>query len=167
MADAARWPEPGSGALQKGVVEGVARVVALEAGLAWLEPEPTTSCGQCATSALCGVGRVASPAAKRRFALVIALDLAVGERVIVGVEERALLKASGLAYGLPLLLALGAGTIAQWAAGSDGITMTATFGGLGLGLAGARSAARRMTERGQLAPRLMRRLSVGDACRAL
>ncbi len=153
---------------QPALVEGTARVVAVEGDVAWLEPEQTTSCGSCASSGLCGakgIGTIASRLERRRFPLDNRPGLAVGERVVVGVSERALLKASGTAYALPLVVMFGAGAVAQWLAGSDGITMAAMVAGLALGLLAARWGARWLSARGQLAPRFLRRTGPGESCR--
>ena len=150
------------------LVEGMARVVAVEGNVVWLEPEQTTSCGGCASSGLCGakgIGTVASRLELRRFPLENEPGLRVGERVVVGVSERALLKASGTAYALPLTTMLAAGAGAQWVAGSDGITMLSTLGGLAVGLVAARLGARLLGARGQLAPRFLRRADAGATCR--
>jgi sigma-E factor negative regulatory protein RseC len=157
-------PDPARPAL----VEGVARVVAVEGGVTWLEPEQTTSCGGCASSGLCGakgIGTVASRLELRRFPLTNAPALTVGERVVVGVSERALLKASGTAYALPLVSMLGAGGVAQWLAGSDAITMASMVAALGVGLIGARLGAQALGARGQLAPRFLRRADADETCR--
>ncbi|MBK1717098.1 SoxR reducing system RseC family protein [Thiocystis violacea] len=161
-------PEDPTDPLQPALVEGLARVVAVEGGVAWLEPEQTTSCGACASSGLCGskgIGTSESWLERRRFPLTNAPGLVVGERVVVGVHERALLKASGTAYGFPLVVMLGAGAVAQWIAGSDGITMATMVVALGVGLVGARLGARWLGARGQLAPRFLRRASAGETCR--
>jgi sigma-E factor negative regulatory protein RseC len=101
----------------------------------------------------------------RRFPLTNAPGLRVGERVVVGVSERALLKASGTAYALPLLFMFGAGGVAQWLAGSDGITMAAMVAALGLGLVAAHWGARALVARGQLAPRFLRRAGADEICK--
>jgi sigma-E factor negative regulatory protein RseC len=148
-------------------VEGIARVVGVEGAVAWLEPEQTTSCGSCASAASCGagageggIGTTANRIAARRFALANADGLRVGERVVVGVAERALIRAALTAYGLPLATALAAGGVAESAWGSDLATMAAMAGGLLLGLLLARLAAGRLSTRGELAPRFLRRATV-------
>jgi sigma-E factor negative regulatory protein RseC len=149
------------------VVEGIARVVAIDAGVAWLEPEQTGSCGGCASAASCGdkgIGTIASRIAARRFPLHNPAGLVVGERVVVGVGESALLKASLTAYALPLALALVAGGVAQSIADSDGITMAAMAAGMAIGLAAARLGARRLSAQGELAPRFLRRAVPGETC---
>ncbi len=150
-------------------VEGIARVVDVEGATAWLEPEQTTSCGSCASAASCGagatgIGTVASRIAARRFALDNADGLRIGERVVIGVAERALIRAALTAYALPLATALTAGGIAESAWGSDLATMAAMAGGLLLGLLLARRVARRLLLRGELAPHFLRRARPGETC---
>lgn len=161
-------PEGATDPLQPELVEGLARVVAVEGNVAWLEPEQESSCGGCAASGLCGtkgIGTVASRLEMRRFPLINNAHLMIGERVVVGVDGRALLKASGTAYALPLLTMLIAGGVAQAMIGSDGVTMGAMFTGLAFGLLAARWIARGLSARGQLAPRFLRRADAGESCK--
>jgi sigma-E factor negative regulatory protein RseC len=82
----------------------------------------------------------------------------------VGVREDALVKASMTIYALPLATMFAAGFLAQWGFGSDGVTMAATFAGLGLGFAIARLRARRLSALGQMAPQFIRRAGIGETC---
>ena len=153
-------------------VEGIARVVGSDGERLWLEPEQTTSCGSCASSASCGsreagIGTVASRLQARRFAIARPADWQAfreGDRLVVGVSQRALLKAALTAYGLPLLAALVAGALAQGAWGHDLMTMAGMAGGLAAGLLAARLLARRLAARGELAPRFLRRALPGETC---
>lgn len=160
-------------------VEGIARVVRIDGGTAWFEPEQTTSCGHCASSAACGAGSAASVSAVgsgtgigsiarriefRRFALDNANDLHVGDRVVVGVDDRSLLKASLTAYAIPLLTAFVAGGLTQGAYGDDLLTMAAMATGLFGGLLIARIVARILNRRGELSPRFLRRAAPGETC---
>jgi sigma-E factor negative regulatory protein RseC len=151
-------------------VEGIARVVDLVDGVAWLEPEQTTSCGHCASSASCGhgepgIGTIASRIELRRFPVDGAeFSLCIGDRVVVGIDNRALLKGTLLAYMLPLLTALVAGGFAQDAWASDAATMGCMVAGLALGLLVARFGARRLSRRGELAPRVLRRARPDETC---
>jgi len=149
------------------LVEGMARVIARDGDRVWLEPEPRSSCGSCASAGVCaakGIGTVASRLEARRFALRDEIGLAVGERVVIGIPGPALLKASTAVYALPLALGLGAGALAQWLVGRDGVTMVALFGGLALGLLAARLGADRLHYRGELTPHLLRRAAPGETC---
>jgi len=149
-------------------VEGVARVVAAEGGTVWLEPEPTGSCSGCMSSAICGhnSGNGRRMVA-RRFALANDYDLRVGERVVIGVSEASLLRAALTAYGLPLLVMLGAGITAQALGAGDGASALVTVGGLGAGLLLVRLVAGKLSARGDLSPRYLRRAGgpgPGETC---
>ncbi len=154
------------------IVEGIARVVRVENGTAWLEPEQTASCGSCAASSRCGakqepgIGTITSRIAARRFSLdAEGLGLAVGERVVIGVGQGTLMKGALLVYALPLLTAFAAGGTAQGLWGSDGATMLAMAAGLGVGLLAARLVADRLSAGGDMAPRFLRRAAPGETCR--
>ena len=156
-------PDYGAPAL----VEGFAHVVAVEEGLAWLEPEQTSTCGACSSASACGakgIGTLASRLEARRFSLPNRDGLRVGERVVVGISEKALVKASLTAYAIPLFTLLFCGAMAQWAADSDLVTMAAMVGGLVLGLYGSRLNARRLNARGELSPHFLRRADTVITC---
>lgn len=152
--------------------EGVARVVRIADGTLWLEPEQTSGCGSCASSSVCGTGEpglgtVASRNAARRFRLPLPAvypELRVGERIVVGIRQRALIKAALTAYALPLFGAIAVGGLAQYLYGSDRVSMLAMLGGLGFGLLLARGLARRLTRRGELSLHFLRRATAGDSC---
>jgi len=142
------------------MIEGFAHVVAVNGAVAWLEPEVTTSCSSCASSLACGspgIGTLANRVKARRFSLTNTEDFIVGERIIVGVRENTLVKASITVYALPLVTMLGAGIVAQWAAGRDGITLVASIVGLLLGFGIARLSANHLMARGNMNLSFIRR----------
>lgn len=154
-------------------VEGIARVVRVTDDQLWLEPEQTTSCGHCASSASCGIetreaagiGTVTSRLQERRFVVDNpGAGYREGDRLVVGVSEGSLLKASLTAYGLPLLFALTAGSLTQAAYGEDLTTIFGMAGGLLLGLVAARFNARRLAARGDLVPYILRRARPDETC---
>ena len=166
---------PGLAPAQAAAVEGIARIVRVEPGRLWLEPEQTTSCGHCASNASCsmsesreapGMGTVASRLVARRFSLPEseAGGFVEGERVVVGVAESALLKAALTAYGLPLAGALLGGALCQGLYGEDLISMLGMAGGLAAGLLAARLRAGRLAARGELSPRVLRRARPDETC---
>ena len=149
------------------MVEGIAHVVAVEGNMAWLVPDQGSSCGGCASAEACGskgIGTKASRLEARRFQLANDAGLRVGERVVVGIRENALLRASLVAYVIPLFTLLTAGALAQWAAGSDSITMIAMIAGLAVGFGLMRIGAGRLLMRGELAPRFLRRAGAVEMC---
>jgi sigma-E factor negative regulatory protein RseC len=149
------------------LTEGIAQVVEVEGNMAWLVPESGSSCGGCNSAAACGskgIGTVSSRLEARRFQLVNDFGLRIGERVVVGVRENALLRASITAYVIPLATLLISGALAQWAAGNDFVTMAAMLAGLVFGLWLARVRAGQLMAKGELSPRFIRRASMGETC---
>lgn len=152
------------------LVEDLARVVASEADIAWLEPEQGGSCAGCAAMAGCSakdIGSLAKRLAARRFSLPQPANgprFAVGERVVVGVAAPTLVGGSAIAYLLPLLTLFAAGFVAQNLYGRDGITLLACVGGLLAGVGLAALVARRMSARGTLSLHYLRRADPAAAC---
>lgn len=142
----------------RNVIEGFARVVALDGATAWLEPEQGTSCGTCMSSSACasknGYGFFLKA---RRFPLANEAGLRVGERVVVGVTEKSLVRASLLAYLLPMVAMLAAAVTVHAQGGSDGMAMLAALGGLAGGMVVAGLRARILSARGDLKPHFLRR----------
>lgn len=148
------------------LIEGVARVVSVAGAVAWLEPEQGGTCGHCASSAVCGgkgLGTLSNRLEARRFPITGHPELALGDRVVVGVRGDTLVKAAVITYAVPLVLLFVAGGIAQWALGSDGMTLAASVAGVFLGLGLIRFGADRLLGAGGGAPRLLRRLG-RDTC---
>lgn len=177
MIMSAQYLRPASAlaAAPERAVEGIARVVGITGDQVWLEPEQTTSCGHCASSASCGtaqreaagIGTVASRLEARRFTLANppgAAALEVGERIVVGVGEGTLLGAALTAYGLPLLTALIGGSLGQGLYAEDAAAMLGMAGGLAFGILMARLRARRLAARGELTPRFLRRAQPDETC---
>lgn len=149
------------------MVEGIAQVVKIEGKTAWLVPEQGSSCGSCASAAACGskgIGTTASRLDNRRFRIDNDANLAIGERVVFGIRDNVLLKASITAYAIPLATLVLAGSLAQWMFGSDTITMAAMVAGLVIGLGISRMEAGRLQTRGDLAPLFLRRARPGETC---
>ncbi len=148
-----------------GMVEGVARVVGADDGMAWLEPEQSPSCGGCMSAKLCGTRTGSSRQAAKRFALANEFGLQLGDRVVIGIEEASLLRASLIAYALPLATMLIAAVLASKAFDlGDGGAGLAGLAGLLLGFGLARICANRLSTRGELTPRFLRRALAADDC---
>jgi sigma-E factor negative regulatory protein RseC len=145
---------------ERDMIEGFARVVVVEGGRVWLEPEQTASCGSCSSVGLCSIGKDALTARKlaaRRFELPGSLGLQVGERVVVGIRDDTLVKGAMTAYGIPLLTILAGGIAGQEWGHSDGMAALGAATGLVLGLMMARVVASSLSARGVLTPRFLRR----------
>lgn len=146
------------------MIEESALVVALEGNdLAWLETQRQSACGQCAVNKGCGTGSIAQLLGKR-YTRVLALNQAgavVGDRVIVGVPEQALVRGALWVYMLPLLgLLLGAVVGRQWAAGvssGEAASILCGIAGLALGFWAVRRHARRTVRDSRYQPIVLRR----------
>lgn len=149
--------------LHRDEVEGVARIVAVEGGVAWLEPEQTTACGHCAGKAVCGVTPGSPRLVARRFSLPNDHDFRVGERVIIGIAEQSVRRAALTTYGIPLLLMLGTGVTAQKLGGGDLEAALATLAGLAVGIGIVHLLSARYARRGDFTPHYLRRATGLDA----
>jgi len=139
--------------------EGIARVVSIENGQVWLEPEQKGSCGSCSSSGSCGskgIGTVANRLEARRFPIPNEDGLVLGDRVIVGVPGNALVKAALTAYGMPILTMLTGGIFVSGY--GDVPTLVGMVFGLVFGLFLARILARRLAAQGALTPQFLRRV---------
>jgi sigma-E factor negative regulatory protein RseC len=132
-------PHPSDDAL----IEGLARVVAVDRDQVWLVAEQPAACGSCATRSACGGGSTKAAAswlAPRSLGPGQAL-LALGDTVHIGVDRSALTRASLTAYALPLVTMLLSASAVQDA--GDGMAIAAALAGLLAGVAVARILARR------------------------
>lgn len=157
-----------SDATGRRMVEGVARVVAVDGAKVWLEAESMSACAGCAAKAGCGTSAQPSRRTPRRFAATNDLDARIGERMVVGIPENALLRASATAYLVPLLAMIVAAVAASGLGGGDGAAALAAVAGLAAGLAFARRRAAMLTAHGGLTPVSLRRAGEaldGAACR--
>lgn len=93
------------------MMEEYARVVALQPGFVWAETERKTACGACSLNKGCGSAVLARLMGVRRTRIkaLNVLPVAVGDEVVLGLAEDALIRGSLVLYALPLFtLLLGA-----------------------------------------------------------
>lgn len=151
------------------MVEGVARVIRVDAGTVWLEPDSTDGCGGCSAAAKCGsAGKLRLGRVSRRFPLPNDFNAAPGERVVVGIPKDALVRASFTAYAIPLVTMVAAGLWGDSRGWGDGATGLAAMAGLVAGMGLAHLRANLLARRGDLSPRFIRRAwmeQAPDACR--
>jgi len=110
-----------------------AHVVQTDVGIAWVEAQRESACGSCKVRSGCGTSVLASVMGKRRNQ-VRALDpvgVKPGDDVLIGLQERALVRASFSMYLLPLA-GLFAGALIGQQLDSQGEAWTILSGLLGL-----------------------------------
>ncbi len=103
------------------MIEESGRVVDVEGGFAWIESARTSTCGGCSARGGCGTGVIARVLGQRRLRLraINAIDVAIGDQVVIGIPESGLLRGSFAVYAVPLAALLGGalagnGIVAQW-----------------------------------------------------
>ncbi len=143
------------------MIEETARVVAVEDDGVWIEARRRSACGRCAARSGCGHGLLDEYVRNRPVHLRIdtggaPAELEVGDLVRVGIEERALLRASVRIYALPLGGFLAGATTAALAGGGDAVAATAAFAGLAIGFLAARAS---QDAEGLEAPRILGRIA--------
>jgi len=88
------------------MLEQTATVKAVQHGRLLLEVIPQSTCGSCSVKSGCGTSVLASSVGQKvvRFELDNTLDAVVGDRVVIGVPENAVVGGSLLMYLVPLLV---------------------------------------------------------------
>ena len=123
------------------MIEESAVVIRCEGDFAWVEATRRSACGQCSASAACGTG-VLDKLWGRRSARMKALNRAqarAGERVLIGLQETALVRGSLILYLLPIVSLLlfaifGKAMASQWQLSGEAVSIL--FGIAGFLLAG-------------------------------
>lgn len=122
------------------MIEEHARVVAIADGEVWVETQRQTACGACMANKGCGTAVLSKVLGKRqaRVRAHSQLPLAVGDEVIIGIEENALLKGSLAVYMLPLMGMFLGTLLGQGLDASEHVAVVSGMLGLLLGFAGLR-----------------------------
>ncbi len=119
------------------MIEENAQVISVEADDVWVETQRRSTCSGCAAHNGCGTASLAKVLGKRRTRIRVLADmpLVVGDRVVIGIGEQALVRGSLAVYAVPLLLLLLGATLGRLGAG-NGLWHSCETASLVLGLAG-------------------------------
>ncbi|MDT8384673.1 MAG: SoxR reducing system RseC family protein [Gammaproteobacteria bacterium] len=89
------------------MIEEHAQVVAVNTDGIWVETQRRSACGQCAVNKGCGTATLAKVLGNKRSRVRAlnphATPVTVGDEVVIGIDEQALIKGSLAVYTLPLL----------------------------------------------------------------
>ncbi len=105
-----------------------------------VEVSASVNCARCAAGKGCGAGILGTDETSRRVDALIAdgLDLSEGDRVLIELAPRNLLRAALIVYGLPLLGAV-AGAATAWLSGTGDLgAALAALAGIGVGILAGR-----------------------------
>ncbi|MDX1655042.1 MAG: SoxR reducing system RseC family protein [Candidatus Competibacteraceae bacterium] len=116
------------------MIEEQAQVVEAGGGFAWVETQRQSACGSCNARSVCGSAALARVLGQRRSRVRVLSDLPLkpGDRVLIGLQEGALVRGSLVVYLLPLA-ALLLGAILGRALGGEGLSIAGGLLGLALG----------------------------------
>lgn len=131
---------------------------------AYVETTRASSCGTCSSQKSCGTSTMGHLLGSKRmsFRVLNPIGASVGEHVVIGLEESALLRSSLLSYVLPLTLlmagALLGSQLAPASAAKDLYSVVGAGAGLGLGIAALKWVAWKTREQKQFQPVILRRV---------
>ncbi len=142
------------------------RVLALEGDHAWVACKRQVECARCAEGKGCGggvLGRLLGDRLHRVRAGTGGLALQVGDRVLIGLQEDAVMRAAFVVYLVPLVLAVTGGLAGFSVAGADLAAALGAGAGLALGLGWARDFGRRHESDPRFQPVVLRQVT-GSGC---
>jgi sigma-E factor negative regulatory protein RseC len=151
------------------MIEERAEVVACEVRFAWVQTQRASTCGACAANKGCGTAALAKVLGQRRTRVRVLNDAqaGVGEQVIIGLPEQALVRGALAVYLVPLLGLLGGALFGAHLAGQmlarQPDLFSIFFGALGLaaGILWLRHYTHRIREDARYQPVIVRRLANG------
>lgn len=120
------------------MIEERGRVLSVESGAVWVETIRHSACGSCQARVGCGQSLLQRLGGSRRLGMIRALNdsaCAVGDEVLIGIPETAVLQGSALVYVLPLLGLFMCALLAQAFGWGEPAVIVAGFAGMGIGFA--------------------------------
>ncbi|EWC39278.1 transcriptional regulator [Pseudomonas stutzeri] len=148
------------------MIEESGRVVALDVGAVWVETRRTSTCSGCSAKNGCGQGLMDTLGVREKRGLIRALSdlrLQVGDSVVVGIREEVLLRGAVLVYLLPLIMLMGAATVAAQFSAPEPVVILTGFGGFFVSWLVVRMRARRTAGDPSLQPVVLRAMLAGPA----
>ena len=158
------------------MIEETATVVALDADRIWVETHRQSVCGQCSANKGCGSAALQKVLGNKRTRLAIAAGedfdtVRIGDSVIIGVDESALLWGSLAVYAVPVLAMILAALFGEFMsrqmllAGSDGLTVLFALAGFAIGVLWLRLFSTKARTDQRYQPILLRRANASASSR--
>lgn len=155
------------------MIEERGRVLIVEDGAVWVETLRRSACDSCQARNGCGQSVLQRLGLGARSGFIRALDQQAGQRcrigdeVVIGVPEQAVLHGSVMVYLFPLLALFAGSLLAQFLGAPEGIIIVAGLSGLGCAFAIVRWHARHLGNQAAFTPRVLGRVSEGPTVFAL
>ncbi|HED36411.1 MAG TPA: hypothetical protein ENJ08_19615 [Gammaproteobacteria bacterium] len=143
------------------MIEESARVLEVRQQQVLLQTQRKSACQSCSVKSGCGTSVLAKVVGKRSSQFVVenSLDVRVGEQVVIGIDENALVQGSLLVYLMPLVIMMLTGLLAEYIFASELITIISTFAGLVLAMLGVRFIFLKSHLKKTVQPHLIRRVT--------
>jgi len=118
------------------VIEEQAIVIGVNGQKVSVETDSQSGCGHCPAKSGCGTSLLGNFFTRNRQPLIIETDIALvsGDKVILGLDNDALLKSSTIIYAIPLILMLLLPVMTSYFFRSELISILSAASGLALGL---------------------------------
>ena len=106
------------------MIEESAQVVALEEGYAWVETRRKSACDSCSVNKGCGSAVLQKVIGNKRSRLQVinTLDVYVGDEVVIGIQDNALVRGSMAVYAVPLLAMIVVALLGEFFSQAMGMT---------------------------------------------
>jgi len=150
------------------MIEEHAQVIALENSDVWVETQRRSACSQCAANKGCGTATLAKVLGNKRSRVRTlnpqATPVLVGDEVVIGINEQALVRGSLAVYTVPLLMLFVFGFLGQLLStqllmtNQDILPIVLGLLGLLLGFVWVRRFTRRIADDERYQPVLLRRV---------
>ena len=151
------------------MIEESAQVIAVEGDTGeyvWVETQRQSSCGGCAANQACGTSVLAKVLGHRRTRVraLNASDAQVGDRVIIALDERAMLRGSLALYAVPLAALLVGSIVGELLSArlqmmGESLTIALGIGGLAAGFGWLKRFTRRVRDDRRYQPVVLRKLA--------
>lgn len=139
------------------MIEERGRVLSVESGAVWVETVRHSACSSCQARAGCGQSLMQRLGVGSRQGFIRALDdghCRVGDEVLIGIPESAVLHGSALVYMLPLLALFVGALLAHGAGAGEPAIILAGFAAMAVGFAAVRWHSRRLDNDPAFMPRV-------------
>jgi sigma-E factor negative regulatory protein RseC len=150
------------------MIEERAQVVAFEGDDVWVETQRKSACGQCAANKGCGTATLAKVLGNKRTRVRVlnpkATKVSIGDEIVVGIEEQALIRGSLAIYIAPLLALFLFGILGDLLAAQlnivkpDAFIIIFSLTGLGLGFIWVKRFSRVISSDSRYQPVLLHRV---------
>lgn len=149
------------------MIEESAQVVRVDDSGVWVETRRRSTCSGCVAENACGTAVLSKVLGTRRTQIRVLADmpLAVGDGVVIGIGEQALVRGSLAVYAVPLLLLLLGAVLGRLGAGSglwdnaEAASLVLGLGGLAAGLLWLKRFTRHIQDDRDYQPVVLRRLA--------